>query len=138
GIVIKCIGYKSVPVPGVSFDEQKNIVPNINGKVANSKKLYVSGWLKNGPRGAIADSLFDAEQTVTTIEWDYINSNDTANQKNSLEKLTKSLLEKNVKFIDKNGWKRVNEEEIKRGKLRGVEREKIINLSEILKIAKVN
>ncbi|CAG8656863.1 3018_t:CDS:2, partial [Acaulospora morrowiae] len=59
GLVIKSLGYISVPLDGVPFDEKKGTVPNDRGKVLDLDGnevpgLYVSGWLKSGARGVIA------------------------------------------------------------------------------------
>ncbi|KAI7736867.1 hypothetical protein M8C21_014408, partial [Ambrosia artemisiifolia] len=72
GLVLKSIGYKSIPVDGLPFDYSKGVVPNIRGRVLSSSDvdqpetgLYVCGWLKRGPTGIIATNLYDAEETVS-------------------------------------------------------------------------
>eukprot|EP00268_Persea_americana_P038081 TRINITY_DN3773_c0_g1_i14.p1 TRINITY_DN3773_c0_g1~~TRINITY_DN3773_c0_g1_i14.p1 ORF type:complete len:110 (+),score=18.96 TRINITY_DN3773_c0_g1_i14:4879-5208(+) len=73
-MVLKSIGYKSVPVNGLPFDHQKGGVPNIQGRVLSDKSehailekgLYVTGWLKRGPTGIIGTNLFCAEETVSS------------------------------------------------------------------------
>ncbi|KAF5735046.1 NADPH:adrenodoxin oxidoreductase mitochondrial [Tripterygium wilfordii] len=73
GMVLKSIGYKSVPVDGLPFDHQKGVVPNIRGRVFSDisidpalceNGLYVCGWLKRGPTGIIATNHYCAEETV--------------------------------------------------------------------------
>ncbi|KAF2309647.1 hypothetical protein GH714_004448 [Hevea brasiliensis] len=79
GMVLKSIGYKSVPVDGLPFDHQKGVVPNASGRVLTDalgdqtlleKGLYVCGWLKRGPTGIIATNLYCAEETVASISQD--------------------------------------------------------------------
>jgi adrenodoxin-NADP+ reductase len=41
GMAFRSIGYKSVGILGVPFDERKGIVPNIDGKVLNKEQVVV-------------------------------------------------------------------------------------------------
>ncbi|CAG8666813.1 25820_t:CDS:2, partial [Racocetra persica] len=71
-LVFKSVGYKSTPVEGLPFDEQKGVVPNVKGKVLdkNGNELpgfYVSGWLKRGPQGIISTTMYDAFETAEII-----------------------------------------------------------------------
>ena len=45
------------------------------------------------------------------------------------------LKSRNVNVVDKNGWLKIDNEEIKRGKLVGKPREKLNSIDEMLKIA---
>lgn len=52
------------------------VVPNIRGRVVSSSDdaqtedgLYVCGWLKRGPTGIIATNLYDAEETVSELNF---------------------------------------------------------------------
>ncbi|RZR91695.1 hypothetical protein BHM03_00019861, partial [Ensete ventricosum] len=87
GLVLKSIGYKSVPVDGLPFDKYRGrfsrpfgsitsagVVPNVKGRVLSSDQpenvnieqgLYVVGWLKRGPTGIVATNLYCAEETVS-------------------------------------------------------------------------
>ncbi|KAL6984774.1 adrenodoxin-NADP(+) reductase [Sarracenia purpurea var. burkii] len=77
-LVLKSIGYKSVPVDGLPFDAYKGIVPNIGGRVlvdpsgdhTQLEGVYVCGWLKRGPTGIIATNLYCAEETIASISED--------------------------------------------------------------------
>ncbi len=68
-MVLRSVGYQSVPLPGVPFDERAAVVPNVAGRVigADGEPLpgeYVAGWLKRGPTGVIGTNKSDAAQTV--------------------------------------------------------------------------
>ena len=61
GLVLRSIGYKSVPVEaGIPYDEKRGIIPNINGRVEGENGLYCAGWLATGPRGVIVDTMNEA------------------------------------------------------------------------------
>jgi ferredoxin/flavodoxin---NADP+ reductase len=71
-LVLRSVGYRSVPLAGVPFDERSHTVPSANGRVldADGKPLpgeYVAGWLKRGPSGVIGTNKADAAQTVQAL-----------------------------------------------------------------------
>jgi ferredoxin--NADP+ reductase len=71
-MVLRSVGYQSVPLPGVPFDERNHIVPNSEGRVLgpDGQPLpgeYVAGWLKRGPTGVIGTNKSDAAQTVRCL-----------------------------------------------------------------------
>ena len=71
-MVLRSVGYQSVPLPGVPFDERSCTVPNAEGRVlgADGNPLpgeYVAGWLKRGPTGVIGTNKSDAAQTVRSL-----------------------------------------------------------------------
>jgi ferredoxin--NADP+ reductase len=71
-LVLRSVGYQSVPLPGVPFDEATNTVPNAGGRVTgpDGEPLpgeYVAGWLKRGPTGVIGTNKSDAAQTVRAL-----------------------------------------------------------------------
>ena len=52
-MVLRSVGYQSVPLPGVPFDERASVVPNALGRVLGPDGSplpgeYVAGWLKRG------------------------------------------------------------------------------------------
>jgi ferredoxin/flavodoxin---NADP+ reductase len=71
-LVLRSVGYQSVPLPGVPFDERSCVVPNDGGRVTGPDGAplpgeYVSGWLKRGPSGVIGTNKSDAAQTVRAL-----------------------------------------------------------------------
>jgi ferredoxin--NADP+ reductase len=71
-MVLRSVGYQSVPLPEVPFDDRTCTVPNADGRVLGpeGKPLpgeYVAGWLKRGPTGVIGTNKSDASQTVRAL-----------------------------------------------------------------------
>jgi ferredoxin/flavodoxin---NADP+ reductase len=71
-MVLRSVGYQSVPLPGVPFDERSSTVPNAEGRVLGPDGAplpgeYVAGWLKRGPTGVIGTNKSDAAQTVRSL-----------------------------------------------------------------------
>ncbi|WP_228489144.1 FAD-dependent oxidoreductase [Raineyella fluvialis] len=68
-LVLRSIGYRSIRLPGVPFDEKRGVVPNREGRVlaASGEVMpgeYVTGWIKRGPIGVIGTNKSDAAETV--------------------------------------------------------------------------
>jgi ferredoxin--NADP+ reductase len=71
-MVLRSVGYQSVPLPGVPFDNRSCVVPNAEGRVLGPDGSplpgeYVAGWLKRGPTGVIGTNKSDAAQTVRSL-----------------------------------------------------------------------
>jgi ferredoxin/flavodoxin---NADP+ reductase len=71
-LVLRSVGYQSVPLEGVPFDERSCTVPNAGGRVLDASgnplpREYVSGWLKRGPTGVIGTNKSDAADTVRAL-----------------------------------------------------------------------
>ena len=71
-MVLRSVGYQSVPLPGVPFDERSYTVPNEAGRVTGPDggplpREYVVGWLKRGPTGVIGTNKSDAADTVKSL-----------------------------------------------------------------------
>jgi len=71
-MVLRSVGYQSVPLTGVPFDPRSHTVPNAGGRVLGSDGEplpgeYVAGWLKRGPTGVIGTNKADAAETVRAL-----------------------------------------------------------------------
>lgn len=71
-LVLRSVGYQSVPLPGVPFDARSCTVPNAAGRVLDAAGQplpgeYVAGWLKRGPTGVIGTNKADAAETVRAL-----------------------------------------------------------------------
>jgi ferredoxin--NADP+ reductase len=71
-LVLRSVGYQSVPLAGVPFDDRSHVVPNAAGRVLGfgGEPLpgeYVAGWLKRGPTGVIGTNKSDAAETVRSL-----------------------------------------------------------------------
>ncbi|KAK2970961.1 hypothetical protein RJ640_027442 [Escallonia rubra] len=145
GLVLKSIGYKSVPVEGLPFDLQKGVVPNYRGRVLScasedlaqvEEGLYVCGWLKRGPTGIIATNLYCAEETVASISEDLETGASTSTlAKPGREGLKQLLDSRNVRAVPFSAWEKIDTEEKQRGSLRSKPREKLTRWEELLEVA---
>ncbi|MFF5263624.1 FAD-dependent oxidoreductase [Actinomadura viridis] len=72
GLVLRSVGYQSVALDGVPFDERAHVVPNQGGRVigpdgAQVPREYVAGWIKRGPTGVVGTNKSDAAETVRNL-----------------------------------------------------------------------
>ena len=141
GLVFCSIGYRGVPIPGVPFDHEKGIIPNIKGRVVSSNGttktcpgLYCTGWIKRGPVGIIGTNKADAEETVQHLLED-LNQLPACEQP-STEGLLGLLRRKNIRAITFEDWKKIDAAEIARGQKVGKPREKFVSIEEMLSVLK--
>ncbi|KAF9948555.1 hypothetical protein BGZ70_002173 [Mortierella alpina] len=143
GLAFRSIGYKSVGIQGVPFDERKGVVPNMDGKVLDAEQnivpgLYASGWLKRGPIGVIATTMADAYQTADTIIADWTIGKPMLTADSTPKEGCKSLLEllhsKGHRTVSYKDWKKIEQKEFDLGAKVGKPREKFLTVEEMLKV----
>lgn len=71
-LLITSIGYRSVPMLGVPFDERTATLPHRDGRVLGADGepipgLYCAGWVKRGPTGVIGTNRACATETVESM-----------------------------------------------------------------------
>ncbi|KZV46272.1 NADPH:adrenodoxin oxidoreductase, mitochondrial-like [Dorcoceras hygrometricum] len=143
-IALKSIGYKSLAIDGLPFDNHKGIVPNIGGRVLGNvlqdeskcaTGLYVCGWLKRGPTGIIGTNLYCAEETLACISDDIhkgVLSSDSS--KPGGQGLLQLLNSRRIRVVPFCGWERIDAEERRRGNLEGKPRQKLTTWEELLEV----
>ena len=132
----------------VPFDAARGVVPNAFGRVTRTVApamgggewqvpgLYVVGWLKRGPRGIIGDNLVDAEETVGALVADDARGMLRKPDYRFKDRGIAPLLEARKKStVSKQGWRRIDAEERRRGAEAGKPREKITSVLEMLRVA---
>ncbi|MFL5800407.1 MAG: FAD-dependent oxidoreductase [Roseiflexaceae bacterium] len=140
GLVLRSVGYRGVPLPGVPFDDATFTITNVAGRVVHSTSgepipgEYVVGWAKRGPSGVIGTNKPDAVSTVAAMMEDRaaLPGIPDANRDPAL---VVALLERRkpdyVTFAD---WKMLDAYETARGAERGCPRVKVTRVPEMLKI----
>jgi ferredoxin/flavodoxin---NADP+ reductase len=82
-MVLRSVGYQSVPLDGVPFDARTRTVPSAEGRVLDDAGRplpgeYAAGWLKRGPTGVIGTNKADGAQTARAILEDLAGGPDVA------------------------------------------------------------
>ena len=66
-LVVRAVGYRGVPTPGLPFDDRSGTIPHTDGRIDGSRNEYVVGWIKRGPTGVIGSNKSDSQETVDTL-----------------------------------------------------------------------
>lgn len=70
-LVLRSVGYRGVPLPGLPFAAASGTVPHEQGRVvrggAPSAGEYVAGWIKRGPTGVIGTNRSCAKETIASL-----------------------------------------------------------------------
>lgn len=99
--------------------------------------LYCTGWIKRGPRGVIVDTTSDAFETAQRLCSDLSENFDQIKETIKLgsDQILRVLRERSVRVVDKQGWKKIDDEEKRRGQENGKPREKMRSIDEMLSVA---
>ncbi|KAL3689133.1 hypothetical protein R1sor_015442 [Riccia sorocarpa] len=145
GLALKSIGYKSLPVRDLPFDNRKGVVPNLRGRVVATAEppvlepgLYVVGWLKRGPTGIIGTNLICAEETVESIVEDAQRGLIDLQSTSKMGGLgLKGLLEEaGTVVVSFSEWQKIDSKELELGRLKGKVREKVVVIQDMISTAK--
>ncbi len=97
--------------------------------------FYVSGWIKTGPTGVIADTMYGSYETAESIVIDYRNDKIPIKRERVYNHFQKTLKanENVVLFED---WKKADRQEIRLGVAKHKIREKIVDVDHMVRVAK--
>jgi ferredoxin--NADP+ reductase len=122
GLVLRSVGYRGVPLPGVPFDEKAHVIPNEGGRVVGAERTYAAGWIKRGPSGVIGTNKKDATETVELLLEDAREGRLVAPNPRDLAEL---LDDKGAEFVAYDGWQAIDAAERSAGEPLGRPRVKL-------------
>ena len=137
GLVLRSVGYRGIPVPGVPFDEKKGHIPNKDGRIISAPDAaplpgqYVVGWAKRGPSGLIGTNRADSVATVKSLLDDLKAGLVPECIDASLEATLKLLAAKGVKSLSYADWQALDKLEKERGAKAGKIREKFTRIEDM-------
>lgn len=120
GLVLRSIGYRGRPLPGVPFDPDRGIVPNVGGRALDrvggtpEPGVYVVGWIKRGPSGFIGTNKSCSQETVGALVDDF-NSGALPAPRAGDSQLGALIANRVGDRIDRHGWQRIDRSERARG-----------------------
>ncbi|HZQ82321.1 MAG TPA: FAD-dependent oxidoreductase [Gaiellaceae bacterium] len=129
GLVLRSVGYRGVPLPGVPFDERSCTIPNARGRVLGADRTYAAGWIKRGPSGVIGTNKKDATETVELLLEDARAGKLARAGSGTLEGL---LDEKGVHYVEYEGWRAIDAAEREAGEPRKRPRVKLTAWEKLL------
>jgi ferredoxin--NADP+ reductase len=136
-LVVRSVGYRGVPTPGLPFDDKSGTIPNTDGRVAGSRNEYVVGWIKRGPTGVIGTNKKDSQDTVDTLLADLAGARDSGLAEfpaDHADKLADWLASRQPKLITDAHWQAIDRFERAAGEPHGRPRVKLPSMAELLRV----
>jgi ferredoxin--NADP+ reductase len=142
GLVLRSIGYRGQPLPGVPFDQGRGLIRNEGGRVVDENGPcageYVVGWIKRGPSGVIGTNKKDAADTVARILEDVQQGQlkDPADGSGEPDAITAWLDERVPDHVTWSGWEAIDAHESALGEPSGRPRVKLTRLEELIRASR--
>ena len=139
GLVLRSVGYRAVPLPGVPFDETDYVLPNERGRVlardaSPTPGVYAVGWIKRGATGILGTNKRDADETAACVAEDLRSGVLPAPPRPAPEQIAELLAER-ADLVTINGWRAIEAHELERGRAKGRPRVKLASRNELLAAA---
>ncbi|MDX6679414.1 MAG: ferredoxin/flavodoxin---NADP+ reductase [Solirubrobacteraceae bacterium] len=140
GFVLRSVGYRAVPLPGVPFDERSFVLPNERGRVLTPDGdrlpgVYAVGWIKRGPTGILGTNKRDAEETVSCLADDLAAGALAQPPSPQREQLDALLAERRPDLVTVDGWRAIDGLELRKGRDAQRPRVKLASRVELLAAA---
>ncbi|QNE73458.1 4Fe-4S dicluster domain-containing protein [Streptomyces finlayi] len=135
GMLLRAVGYRGVPVPGLPFDETTATVPHEGGRVTGQPGTYVVGWIKRGPSGGIGANRTCAAETVGTLLADAFGGALPAPVRTGTA-FRRLVRNRTRRLIDARGLAAIDKAELARGRDQGRTRAKFATVPELVAAAK--
>lgn len=138
-LVLRSVGYRGIPLPGVPFDEKRNIIRNVGGRVVDDDGTplpgeYVVGWAKRGPSGIIGTNKPDAVATVDAMMEDLPSIAPVDETRRDPDAILQLLQERGVDVVTFEDWKRLDDYEVECGEAEGRPRVKVPRVAEMMQV----
>jgi ferredoxin--NADP+ reductase len=140
GLVVRSIGHRGRPLPGVPFDERRGLIRNAGGRVCEEDGTprageYAVGWIKRGPSGVIGTNKKCATDTVAALLEDLAGGRLADPPAGADDAWLRARVPGLVTW---RGWEAIDEHERGRGAPAGRPRIKLVRVPEMLAVAGQN
>ena len=142
GLVLRSIGYRGTPVPGIPFDQRRGLIRNEGGRVLGESGPcpgeYVVGWIKRGPSGVIGTNKKDASDTVARIAADAETGslNQPVAGEYEADAVAAWLTERLPDHVTWEGWEAIDAHESSLGEPAGRPRVKLVRIEELIQASR--
>jgi ferredoxin--NADP+ reductase len=138
GLVLRAIGYRGTPFPGLPFDERRGVIRNERGRVRDDHGaipgVYVAGWIKRGCRGIIGSNKKCSGETVRCLLEDF-QAGRLSRAGLSANEVAATITERKADVVFGSGWSAIDHAERAAGRPQGRPRVKITNADDLLRCA---
>ena len=126
GMVVTCIGYKTPPIEGVPYEEDRGRFANAGGVIGGG--LYAVGWARRGPSGTIGTNRPDGYEVAERIAADLASGGGRKEGRAGLDRL---LASRGVDLVTFRDWQKIEAAEAARAR-EGSPREKFVAIEDML------
>jgi ferredoxin--NADP+ reductase len=135
GLVVRSIGYRGDPLPGIPFDERRGLIRNSDGRVvdeagAHRRGEYTAGWIKRGPSGVIGTNKKCAAETVQRIVEDR-DAGALSPADGDADDTERWLRERVERLVTWEGWLAIDAQETAAGEPFGRPRVKLVRTDDL-------
>ncbi|NTW97078.1 MAG: FAD-dependent oxidoreductase [Oscillochloris sp.] len=139
GMILRSVGYRGSPLPGVPFSDNSGTIPNVAGRVFQDRDEvlpgeYVVGWAKRGPSGIIGTNKPDSISTVAAMIDDLADLEGIPDERRDLRLIEDLLRTRGVDYVTYDDWKILDAYETAAGAAQGRPRVKATRVSEMMEI----
>jgi ferredoxin--NADP+ reductase len=139
GLVMRAIGYRGKPLPGVPFDDRGATIPNEDGRIVSPDGAhpgeYAVGWIKRGPSGVIGTNKKDAQETVNALLEDLAAGTHLRPSDPDPQTIEALLEERVPALVTYEGWSEIDRHEQALGEAHGRPRVKLTRIEHLLQVA---
>jgi ferredoxin--NADP+ reductase len=140
GLVLRSIGYRGRPLPGIPFDERRGVIRNEGGRVTSEdgepqRGEYAVGWIKRGPSGVIGTNKKDAADTIARMVEDLEAGTLNEPARPDREETAAWLAERVPTVVSWDGWEAIDAHETAAGEPHGRPRVKLVRVPDMHDVA---
>lgn len=139
-LVVRAVGYRGVPTPGLPFDERSCTIPHTDGRIEGTRNQYVVGWIKRGPSGVIGSNKSDSQATVDRLAADLATRAAAAElpdvDADHDVQLLKWLMSRQPELVTNEHWQLIDAHERSTGEPHGRPRIKLVSVAEMLRVGR--
>lgn len=132
-LVVRCVGYRGLPLDDVPFDAERGTVPHDAGRVLRdgvpSPGEYAVGWIARGPVGLLGTNRVDAADVVRRLLADELPLRGPWDAPNV-------LAGRGAAPVLADGWAAIDRQETELGQSRGAARMKLASWTALLTAAR--
>lgn len=132
GLLIRSIGYRGNPLPGLPFDDTHGVIEHIDGRVVGRPGSYVTGWIKRGPTGVIGTNKKCARDTVRALLDDADAGRLSTGRSLDRPAVAARLRQRRRDVVDLTGWNAIDLTERRAGHAEGRPRHKLTRVPELV------
>jgi ferredoxin--NADP+ reductase len=138
-LVLQSIGYLGAAIDGLPYDAERGIIPNEHGRVVDGEDpvpgVYVTGWIKRGPRGVIGTNRACAHETIAQLWNDHL-SGSLIRQVGDRQSLRDLVMARGIEPVGIAGWRAIDAAELTAGRAAARPRVKFVAIHDLLAAAR--